>query len=134
MWGEERIIEGQETGEIISHLVFTAIPNPEPETAINSIQPRSTHVTTSNCTWHPASQSCQHDPALVVPPSHLREEEHFDEFKSGQNCPVRIGDVLASNRYQVVGKLGFGSTMTTVWLARNLMFVLKDGTNSLHRY
>jgi hypothetical protein len=36
MWGEARII-GQETGEIISHLA--AIPNPEPETAINSIQP-----------------------------------------------------------------------------------------------
>ena len=69
MWGEERIIEGQETGEIISHLVFTAIPNPEPETATNNIQPRSTHVSTS-----------------------------------------------------------------TVWLARNLMFILKDDTNSLHRH
>ncbi|KAK3324416.1 kinase-like domain-containing protein [Cercophora scortea] len=42
----------------------------------------------------------------------------FDEFKSGQYYPVNIGDVYES-KYQVLGKLGFGST-STVWLARHL--------------
>jgi hypothetical protein len=46
------------------------------------------------------------------------EEEQFDEFKAGQYYPVNIGDVYAS-KYQVLGKLGFGTT-STVWLARNL--------------
>lgn len=52
------------------------------------------------------------------------EEEHFDEFRAGQYYPVNIGDVLAST-YQVVGKLGFGTT-STVWLARNLVYVPQD--------
>ncbi|QPG94139.1 hypothetical protein C2857_004948 [Epichloe festucae Fl1] len=55
----------------------------------------------------------------VVPASEVLEEEHYDGFKTGNYCPVNIGDVYASNTYQILGKLGFGST-STVWLARNL--------------
>ncbi|POR37663.1 Serine/threonine-protein kinase SRPK [Tolypocladium paradoxum] len=55
----------------------------------------------------------------VIPATELLEEEQFDEFKTGFYCPVNIGDVFASNKYQVLGKLGFGTT-STVWLARNL--------------
>lgn len=55
----------------------------------------------------------------VVPPTVVLEEEMFDELKAGDYYPVNIGDLFASNKYQVVGKLGFGST-STVWLARNL--------------
>ncbi|KAK3687957.1 kinase-like domain-containing protein [Podospora appendiculata] len=54
----------------------------------------------------------------LVPESEVLEEEMFDEFKSGQYYPVNIGDVYES-KYQVLGKLGFGST-STVWLARHL--------------
>ncbi|KAI0834278.1 kinase domain protein [Hypoxylon sp. FL0890] len=54
----------------------------------------------------------------VIDNSYVVEEEQFDEFGKGHFYPVRIGDVYAS-KYQVVGKLGFGST-STVWLARNL--------------
>ncbi|KAM4058725.1 kinase [Hirsutella rhossiliensis] len=54
----------------------------------------------------------------IISDSVKLEEEHFDEFKSGQYYPVKIGDVYAS-KYQVLGKLGFGTT-STVWLARNL--------------
>ncbi|AEO68037.1 uncharacterized protein THITE_2050733 [Thermothielavioides terrestris NRRL 8126] len=54
----------------------------------------------------------------LVPTDHILEEEQFDEFKAGQYFPVRIGDVYDS-KYQVLGKLGFGTT-STVWLARNL--------------
>jgi hypothetical protein len=46
------------------------------------------------------------------------EEEQFDQFRAGLYYPVNIGDVYAS-KYQILGKLGFGST-STVWLARNL--------------
>ncbi|KND89186.1 Serine/threonine-protein kinase SRPK [Tolypocladium ophioglossoides CBS 100239] len=55
----------------------------------------------------------------VIPATELLEEERFDEFQTGTYYPVNIGDVVASNKYQVLGKLGFGST-STVWLARNL--------------
>ncbi|KAG8408172.1 hypothetical protein J3459_018134 [Metarhizium acridum] len=49
----------------------------------------------------------------------LLEEEQLDGFAANQYYPINIGDVLAS-RYQVIGKLGFGTT-STVWLARNLI-------------
>lgn len=55
----------------------------------------------------------------VIPATQLLEEEQFDDFKAGDYYPVNIGDIFASNKYQVLGKLGFGST-STVWLARNL--------------
>ncbi|OTA94876.1 hypothetical protein M434DRAFT_394248 [Hypoxylon sp. CO27-5] len=54
----------------------------------------------------------------LIDGSYVVEEEQFDEFRKGYFYPVKIGDVYAS-KYQVVGKLGFGST-STVWLARNL--------------
>ncbi|KAM5464784.1 hypothetical protein MauCBS54593_006877 [Microsporum audouinii] len=53
----------------------------------------------------------------AVPWTKALEEEHCDEFKAGNYCPIKIGDVYSS--YQILGKLGFGST-STVWLARNL--------------
>jgi hypothetical protein len=54
----------------------------------------------------------------VIRDEDITEEERFEEFKTGRFCPVNVGDVFAT-RYQVVGKLGFGST-STVWLARDL--------------
>lgn len=54
----------------------------------------------------------------LIPESQLVEEEHFDTFGAGRFYPVRIGDVYHA-KYQVLGKLGFGTT-STVWLARNL--------------
>ncbi|KAJ5723211.1 hypothetical protein N7488_001246 [Penicillium malachiteum] len=54
----------------------------------------------------------------TVPPSAVLEEERFEQFKLGRDYPANIGEVLTS-RYQVVGKLGFGTT-STVWLARDL--------------
>ncbi|EQL02916.1 CMGC protein kinase [Ophiocordyceps sinensis CO18] len=46
------------------------------------------------------------------------EEEQLDGFNAAKYYPVRIGDVYSS-KYQVLGKLGYGTT-STVWLARNL--------------
>lgn len=54
----------------------------------------------------------------VIDDSVILEKEGFDNFKAGNYYPVNIGEVFES-RYQVVGKLGFGTTVT-VWLARDL--------------
>ncbi|KAL3455405.1 CMGC protein kinase [Aspergillus heterothallicus] len=54
----------------------------------------------------------------TISESEVLEEEHLDAFRQGQYYPVNIGDVY-SNKYQVLGKLGFGTT-STVWLSRNL--------------
>jgi hypothetical protein len=54
----------------------------------------------------------------VIKQSQILEEERFEGFKKGRYYPVNIGEVLGS-KYQVLGKLGFGTT-STVWLARDL--------------
>ncbi|KAL0961526.1 hypothetical protein HGRIS_006465 [Hohenbuehelia grisea] len=46
------------------------------------------------------------------------EEETLPDYVAARYYPIRIGELLAS-RYQVVGKLGYGTT-STVWLARDL--------------
>lgn len=58
----------------------------------------------------------------IVRDSVLLEEEHLDKFKARQYYPANIGDIY-DEKYQVLGKLGFGST-STVWLARNLQYVI----------
>jgi serine/threonine-protein kinase SRPK3 len=47
------------------------------------------------------------------------EEETWSWYEPEEYYPVRIGEVF-KDRYQVVGKLGFGS-VSTVWLCRDLM-------------
>ncbi|KAK4146125.1 kinase domain-containing protein [Dichotomopilus funicola] len=64
----------------------------------------------------------------VIPVTQRLEEEMFDEFRAGDFYPVNIGDIFTSHKYQVVGKLGFGST-STVWLARNLQSVFHPFLN-----
>lgn len=55
----------------------------------------------------------------VVPGSEILEEELYqDALNAGQYYPVQIGDIYAQ-KYQILGKLGFGTT-STVWLARHL--------------
>lgn len=53
----------------------------------------------------------------------LPKEERFEEeglvgYKAEDYYPLRLGEVFNS-KYQVVAKLGFGTT-STVWLCRNL--------------
>lgn len=49
------------------------------------------------------------------------EEETLPDYNASHFYPVRIGEILR-DRYQTVGKLGFGYT-STVWLARDLRSV-----------
>ena len=53
-----------------------------------------------------------------LPDYDIIEEEALDNFSYNDYYPARIGQVLNSH-YQLVGKLGFGTT-STVWLARDL--------------
>lgn len=46
------------------------------------------------------------------------EEENWEWYKPGLFYPVRIGETFQS-RYQVLGKLGYGSC-STAWLCRDL--------------
>lgn len=54
-----------------------------------------------------------------IDPSTLIEEELIPSYKPEKFYPVRIGEVF-NHRYQVVGKLGYGSS-ATVWLCRDLL-------------
>jgi serine/threonine-protein kinase SRPK3 len=47
------------------------------------------------------------------------EEESIPTYRPEKFYPVRIGEVF-QHRYQVVGKLGYGSS-ATVWLCRDML-------------
>lgn len=49
------------------------------------------------------------------------EEETLPTYKAEKYYPARIGEIF-NNRYQIVGKLGYGVT-STVWLCRDLQCV-----------
>jgi hypothetical protein len=63
----------------------------------------------------------------LIPESIKIEEETVPNYCPERFYPVRIGEVLSS-RYQVVGKLGFGTT-STVWLARDLKYGTADSSS-----
>jgi serine/threonine-protein kinase SRPK3 len=53
-----------------------------------------------------------------IPANQKLEEETIPDYVASRYYPARIGE-LFQDRYQIVGKLGFGAT-STVWLARDL--------------
>lgn len=55
---------------------------------------------------------------VPIPVDKKIEEETLPDYVASRYYPVRIGETFRE-RYQVVGKLGFGAT-STVWLARDL--------------
>ncbi|KAH7049463.1 kinase-like domain-containing protein [Macrophomina phaseolina] len=55
---------------------------------------------------------------VPIPAEKKVEEETLPDYVASRYYPVRIGEIFR-DRYQVVGKLGFGAT-STVWLARDL--------------
>ncbi|KAK2839345.1 hypothetical protein FQN49_006230 [Arthroderma sp. PD_2] len=62
----------------------------------------------------------------IIPATEVLEEEHYEEFTAGNYCPVNIGDVYASNTYQILGKLGFGSTSTVGLLVTYSMVAFEN--------
>ncbi|KAI0099620.1 kinase domain protein [Nemania sp. FL0031] len=55
---------------------------------------------------------------IRISPNDKVEEETLPDYLPARYYPVRIGEVFV-DRYQVVGKLGYGA-YSTVWLARDL--------------
>jgi len=51
----------------------------------------------------------------ILPSDQKIEEEAHEAISKGRYYPVRIGDTI-ENKYQVLGKLGYGLG-STVWLA-----------------
>jgi hypothetical protein len=58
----------------------------------------------------------------VIPTSETVEEEHWAWYTPQSFYPVGISDVLQS-KYQVLYKLGYGTT-ATAWMCRDLRSVL----------
>lgn len=54
----------------------------------------------------------------LIDKEQLVEEEGLPEYNATHFYPVRLGEVFV-DRYQVVTKLGYGSS-STIWLARDL--------------
>lgn len=55
---------------------------------------------------------------VSIPANEKIEEETISGYLAARYYPVRVGQIF-QDRYQVVGKLGFGIT-STVWLARDM--------------
>lgn len=88
---------------------------------VRSVQSYSVSMLTSllrsfRPVWKPLTFPNEGVPLLA--PHQNIEEETIPDYLADRYYPVRIGDVI-HDRYQVVGKLGYGTT-STVWLARDL--------------
>lgn len=58
------------------------------------------------------------NPNFTTLPSDVKvEEEAYDDSSKGKYYPARIGEIIV-NKYQIVGKLGYGLE-STVWLAND---------------
>lgn len=54
----------------------------------------------------------------------LVEEEELPDYRADRFYPIQLGTIFR-NRYQLVAKLGFGSSSTT-WLARDLRYCFSN--------
>lgn len=67
-------------------------------------------------TWKPLNFS---NPTFTpIPASQKIEEETVPDYVASRYYPARIGETV-KERYQIVGKLGFGAS-STAWLARDM--------------
>jgi serine/threonine-protein kinase SRPK3 len=66
--------------------------------------------------WRPLSFSNSN--FKQIPLDEKVEEELLPDYKASRYYPAIIGQVVR-DRYQIVGKLGFGAS-STVWLARDM--------------
>ncbi|KAL5332951.1 kinase-like domain-containing protein [Aspergillus crustosus] len=67
-------------------------------------------------TWKPLNFS--NSTFARIPVSQKIEEETLPDYVASRYYPARIGEIF-QDRYQIVGKLGFGAS-STVWLARDM--------------
>lgn len=76
-------------------------------------------------TTRPSSSSSRVSPRtfpstgfITIPATVKIDEENWPWYRPESYYPVRIGDVLHS-RYQILYKMGFGTT-STIWMCRDL--------------
>ena len=58
-----------------------------------------------------------------APLSPAHSAESVDAYPCGDYYPVRIGEWLYQGQYQIIRKLGSGASSTTVWLAKDFLYV-----------
>lgn len=87
---------------------------------VGLLRPSSPHRMASSL--QPPSQPLQFPSSgfKVIASSISVEEESIPNYKAQRYYPVRIGEVF-NKRYQVIRKLGYGSS-STVWLCRDLRY------------
>lgn len=84
---------------------------------------RALRPLSSNAWWPLSSRVWKpvvfpNDAFTPIPADQKVEEELLPNYVASEYYPVRIGEILR-DRYQIIGKVGFGTT-STVWLARDL--------------
>ncbi|RAH70681.1 CMGC/CLK protein kinase [Aspergillus aculeatinus CBS 121060] len=95
------------------------LPSPRHHALITSAGLRYTPIRTQTTTTplpphqFPTTGFANHDPSEAL------EEEQLPYYEPKHFYPVHLGEVFAA-RYQVVAKLGYG-TSSTVWLCRDLL-------------
>lgn len=72
--------------------------------------------------WKPLDFSSSN--FIRIPAAQKIEEETIRDYVASRYYPVRLGEIF-QDRYQIVGKLGYG-TSSTVWLARDLWSVVEN--------
>ncbi|KAJ5320451.1 hypothetical protein N7508_000734 [Penicillium antarcticum] len=75
--------------------------------------------------WRPLNTS---SPVFYhIPSSDLIEEETITGYVAAHYYPTQIREIIP-DRYQIVGKLGFGSC-STIWLARDMRLQVKQNVS-----
>lgn len=67
-------------------------------------------------TWKPLSFTNPNFGRISA--NQIFDEETLPDYIASRYYPTRIGEVI-KDRYQVIGKLGYGAT-STIWLARDM--------------
>jgi hypothetical protein len=67
----------------------------------------------------PSAREFPYEGFQVIDPDVKVEEERLPFYQRQNYYPMRIGQIV-QDQFQVVAKLGFGTT-STVWLSRDLM-------------
>ncbi|GLA41682.1 hypothetical protein AnigIFM63309_009779 [Aspergillus niger] len=92
--------------------LWRAISSSTKSSSMGSDIPSTTSRITQNAQKFPTSGFD------IIQPDEKVEEEELPDYEARHFYPVRLGEIF-QNRYQVVAKLGFGSSATT-WLSRDL--------------
>lgn len=92
--------------------LWRAISSSTKSSSMGSDIPSTTSRITQNAQKFPTSGFD------IIQPDEKVEEEELPDYEARRFYPVRLGEIF-QNRYQVVAKLGFGSSSTT-WLSRDL--------------